>query len=229
MGPPRRPYRRPEYRRDADGRRRRDQAADVHADPVGRTFRRAECRTEPGPERCPVSRAECRALGGTFHPAKCRALGRPECGTIGRALGAPERRALLRAIDPPKRRASSLPVGNTQPLEPAPAGWKAYRGNAKVPIAINYPPDWTVDESRASEGRVYFYGPGVTQPYRERALGADRHDRLREPNGNIDVLRDQYFNSRDQAAHPEAGMDITRNNTFSGLTFASIGATFDSR
>jgi hypothetical protein len=49
---------------------------------------------------------------------------------------------------------------------------------------------------------------------------------VRDPNANIDVLRDQYF--RDQFEdYPEAAIDITRNNRFSGITFASLGVTFN--
>jgi len=128
----------------------------------------------------------------------------------------------------PSAAPSSAPVGNTDPLEPAPAGWKTYRGTAKAPFSINYPPDWTVDESRASEGRIYFYGPGVTQPYENALWVLIATTAVRDPTGNVDVLRDSYFNSDIKGSHPEAGVDITRNNTFSGITFASIGATFNS-
>ena len=50
---------------------------------------------------------------------------------------------------------------------------------------------------------------------------------IRDPNANVDVLRDQYFKEQIKDGHPEAAIDIDRQNKFSGITFASLGATFN--
>jgi hypothetical protein len=47
-----------------------------------------------------------------------------------------------------------------------------------------------------------------------------------DPNANVDVLRDQYYNQEIKSDHPEASIDITRNNSFSGITFASLGSVY---
>jgi hypothetical protein len=91
-----------------------------------------------------------------------------------------------------------------------------------------YPPDWTVDESRASEGRIYFYAPGVDKAYDDSTWVLIATTGTAAPGGNIDVLRDQYFNNEIKASHPEAGINITRNNQFSNITFASLGTNFNS-
>jgi hypothetical protein len=96
-----------------------------------------------------------------------------------------------------------------------------------VPFAMYYPPDWTVDETRASEGRIYFYGPGVDKPYENALWVLIATTGEKAPNGNIDVLRDQYFANDIKGSHPEAGINITRNNQFSGITFASLGTNFN--
>ncbi len=133
---------------------------------------------------------------------------------------------------PPTPRPSAAPSGGPTtgvPTGAAPAGWNTYSGNAKVPFAMFYPPGWTVDDSRASEGRVYFYGPGVDQPYDNGLWVLIATTGVRDPAGNIDVLRDRYYNEDIKKDHPEAGQDVTRNNTFSGITFASLGTTFNSK
>ncbi len=91
-----------------------------------------------------------------------------------------------------------------------------------------YPPDWTVDESRASEGRIYFYSPGIDKPYENEAWVLIATTGQRAPNGNIDVQRDDYFQNEIKGDHPEAGINITRNNQFSGITFAALGTNFNS-
>jgi len=113
------------------------------------------------------------------------------------------------------------------PLGNLPAGWQTYGGNTRVPFAIAYPPGWTVDDSRASEGRVYFYGPGVSEPFEDALWVLIATTGRAEPTANIDLLRDRYFAAELKESHPEAGVDVTRANQFSGLTFASLGATFD--
>lgn len=96
-----------------------------------------------------------------------------------------------------------------------------------MPFALYYPPGWTVDESRASEGRIYFYGPGVDKPYDDELWVLIATTGERTPGGNIDVLRDQYYQNDIKGSHPEAGINITRNNQFSGITFASLGTNFN--
>jgi hypothetical protein len=129
---------------------------------------------------------------------------------------------------------AGTPVPNVQPtlsplvpLGAKPEGWKTYTGSARAPFSLYYPPDWTVDESRANEGRVYFYAPGVTQPFEDALWVLIATTGRPEPGGNIDVLRDQYFTAEIKRVHPEAGIDVTRNNTFARITFASLGSTFD--
>jgi hypothetical protein len=113
------------------------------------------------------------------------------------------------------------------PLGTVPTGWQIYRGNTRVPFAIAFPPGWTVDDTRASEGRVYFYGPGVSEALEDALWVLIATSGRAEPTANIDVLRSQYFAAELKESHPEAGIDVTRPNQFSGLTFASLGATFD--
>lgn len=96
-----------------------------------------------------------------------------------------------------------------------------------MPFSIYFPPGWTVDESRAAEGRVYFYAPGVGEPFEDALWVLIATTGRAEPAANIDVQRDQYFNAEIKTGHPEAGIDVTRANQFSGLTFASLGTTFN--
>ncbi len=121
----------------------------------------------------------------------------------------------------------STAAGNRTPRGTAPAGWKTYSGNAKVPFAMYYPPDWTVDDSRANEGRIYFFAPGIDKPY-ENELWVLIATTGEKTNVGIDVLRDQYFQNDIKSSHPEAGINVTRNNQFSGITFASLGTNFNS-
>ncbi len=125
--------------------------------------------------------------------------------------------------------ATARPSTATPPSGGAlPAGWQTYNGGARVPFTIAYPPDWTVDDSRATQGRVYIYGPGVTQPYEDALWILIATTGSVAPDVNIDVLRDQYFATEIKDPHPEAGIDVTRRNEFSGLPFASLGTTFNS-
>ena len=126
--------------------------------------------------------------------------------------------------------AASARSGTATPLSNGaiPAGWQTYNGGARVPFTIAYPPDWTVDDSRATQGRVYIYGPGVTQPYEDALWILIATTGSPAPDPNIDVLRDQYFATEIKDPHPEAGIDVTRRNEFSGLPFASLGTTFNS-
>ena len=125
--------------------------------------------------------------------------------------------------------ATARPDTATPPSTGAvPTGWQTYDGGARVPFTIAYPPDWTVDDSRATQGRVYIYGPGVTQPFEDALWLLIATTGNPAPDANIDVLRDQYFATEIKDPHPEAGIDVTRRNEFSGLPFASLGTTFNS-
>jgi hypothetical protein len=127
------------------------------------------------------------------------------------------------ALATPARAGTAIPAGGGA----IPAGWQTYKGGARVPFTIAYPPDWTVDDSRATQGRVYIYGPGVTQPYEDGLWLLIATTGNAVPGANIDVLRDQYFATEIKDPHPEAGIDVTRRNEFSGLPFASLGTTFN--
>jgi hypothetical protein len=90
-----------------------------------------------------------------------------------------------------------------------------------------YPPDWTVDDSSAKDGRIYFYGPGVDQPYSDGLWVMIATTGIRDVNANADVMRDQYFKDQFED-YPDAEVDVTRDNTFSvDIKFKSLGVTFD--
>ena len=98
-----------------------------------------------------------------------------------------------------------------------PAGWKVYSGT-KSPFVIAYPPDWVVDE--AELGKVYFRAPGAV-PFALIYTGGGP-----DPNANVDVLRDQLFKNLTLPCG-KTGIDTTRNETYSGITFATLGSTCD--
>jgi hypothetical protein len=121
--------------------------------------------------------------------------------------------------------ASPAPGGGT-PNGTAPAGWQTYGGNADVPFAIYYPAGWTVDESHAAQGRIYFYPPGLTAPTADAPWVMVETTGVRDPNANLDVLRDQYYTEQIRDVYPQSAIDLTRTNRFSGITFASVGTTY---
>lgn len=127
---------------------------------------------------------------------------------------------------PPTATPTPLPPTPTPgPRGAFPQGWKVYPApgaRAALPFAIAYPPDWTVDESRAANGNgfVLFSAPdGVTRVL----IGTPGTP---APDGNIDVLRNQYFNEQLSDCR-QKGITVDRYGTRSGITFAEIGATCD--
>lgn len=118
---------------------------------------------------------------------------------------------------PPTATATRPPAVTPTPLGTRPAGWKVYPGTPQAPFTIYYPPNWTVDESNLSNGYVLFVDPSVYRAVLVGNTGAPT-------NRTADELRDQYFNEvlRDCT---KKGVDVTRDNTISGLTFKSVGAT----
>jgi hypothetical protein len=95
-----------------------------------------------------------------------------------------------------------------------------------VPFSIYFPVGWTLDESQAAQGRVYFYAPGVTAPVANAAWVVIEATGTQTPNGTIEALRDQYYRAQVSANYAQAAIDVTRYNRFSGLTFASVGAAY---
>ncbi|CAA9589370.1 MAG: hypothetical protein AVDCRST_MAG18-4614 [uncultured Thermomicrobiales bacterium] len=179
----------------------------------------------PSPSPSASPSAAPSASGIPLFPSSAPSVA-PSAAPTARSSAAPSSSPTPRPSPTPSAAPSAAPV-NRQPTGQAPAGWQTYRGNAKVPFALYYPPGWTVDESRASEGRIYFYGPGVDKPYDDELWVLIATTGERTPGGNIDVLRDQYYQNDIKGSHPEAGINITRNNQFSGITFASLGTNFN--
>lgn len=114
---------------------------------------------------------------------------------------------------------SAAPV--LQPTGPVPPGWRQYRGSA-VRFAIAYPSDWTVDESQAGQGLIYFYAP---VPDRSVFLVVGTTG-MAEAAANIDVLRDRWFHTRTQGC-ARFGIEETDQRVVAGSVFATLGATCD--
>ena len=117
--------------------------------------------------------------------------------------------------------ATSVPtaVASTAPIGSAPAGWKTYNGHANAPFSIYYPPDWTIDEQSAKDGVIYIRPPSGASTWMLIATTGKA-----ETNGNIDVLRDQYYNNTLGECTQKA-IDRTNYTEYAGLTFAGLGAT----
>jgi hypothetical protein len=82
-----------------------------------------------------------------------------------------------------------------------------------------YPPDWDVDESEAvSDNQVTFTSPDETE------IAIVGTQARRDPNANVDVLRDQFFQGQSGFCD-RTGIDATATEQISGLTFATLGAT----
>jgi hypothetical protein len=102
------------------------------------------------------------------------------------------------------------------PFGTRPSGWKTYTGTV-LPFTLYYPPNWSVDESKLSDGYVIFLQPGE---YRAVLVGTTGV----RTNASADQLRDEYFNEV-LADCTKKGIDVTRDNTFSNIVFKSVGAT----
>ena len=119
----------------------------------------------------------------------------------------------------PTRPAAAAPT--PAPLGTVPTGWKIYRGTSPVPFVIAYPPDWRVDTSSIANGQVYFRpsGPDSTTWMLVATEGQP------DPSANIDVLRDNYYNSITSCT--KKAIDRTNTVSYSGITFAGLGLTCD--
>jgi len=106
------------------------------------------------------------------------------------------------------------------PLGSYPADWRIYQG--RLPFAIAYPPNWTVDESQLGNNLVYFYAPGPEKDVFVVIATTAKP----EENANLDVLRDRWFQSRTRGCSRFA-IDQSGQEVQSGLTFATVGATCD--
>jgi hypothetical protein len=105
-----------------------------------------------------------------------------------------------------------------------PPGWRVYRGPAEFPVALAYPPDWTVDDSYFPGHYVLFlYGPD----------GREEEELIQiniggvQPDANIDVLRDEFFRVKSDFCERKR-IEYTEHRRVAGATFAILGATCES-
>lgn len=150
-------------------------------------------------------------------PTATATLPPPPTATLPPTATATPRIPTATATATPRTPTPTTPAQPPRPLGAAPQGWKTYLGNKQAPFAIYYPPTWQVDESNLSNGYVVFNDPSVYRAVLVGTTGA-------RTNLTADQLRDQYFNEVLQSC-VNKGIDITRDNAVSGLTFKSVGAT----
>ena len=112
------------------------------------------------------------------------------------------------------------PAATPGPLGSYPADWRIYQG--RLPFAIAYPPNWTVDESQLNDNLVYFYAPGADRSVFMVVATTAKP----EENANLDVLRDRWFQSRTCGCSRSA-VEQSGREELAGLTFATVGATCD--
>lgn len=127
------------------------------------------------------------------------------------------------AASPTARPPATATAGTARSTEPSgtvPAGWKVYRGSAQVPFAIAYPPNWTLDESKASSNQITFSAPGNAAIVQIGSTGKPARG------ANLDVERDAFFRSVSGFC-TKTGVDQTGNEERSGIKFATLGATCD--
>jgi hypothetical protein len=136
------------------------------------------------------------------------------------ATTAPSPSPTTTATQRPTATPTTPPVVSKTPRGTLPAaGWKTYTGHAKVPFAIYYPPDWTIDTQSSADGIIYVRPPGEGATWMLIATtGVPATD------GNIDVLRDQYYNNTLGECNEKA-IDRTNYTEYSSITFAGLGAT----
>lgn len=117
--------------------------------------------------------------------------------------------------------ASGSPTGiSHEPNGKIPQGWSVYRGT-RLPFAIAYPADWSVDASGIEGGRIVFRPPGKTG-----VEGVIATTGKADPTANADALREQY--NKEQAKEcRQSGIAFTRYTIYSGITFATVGANCD--
>jgi len=114
----------------------------------------------------------------------------------------------------------SASAGSREPRGAIPQGWNVYRGT-RLPFAIAYPPDWSVDVSGIDNGRIVFRSPGNVG-IETTISAAGKAD----PTANVDALREQDNKAQAQACR-QSGISFTRYNVYSGITFATVGANCD--
>lgn len=124
---------------------------------------------------------------------------------------------------PPPPAPTNPPAAQSpKPNGTVPAGWKVYNGHPKVPFVMAYPPNWKVDESDADTGSVGFSSPDGQLYFLVHTTGK------RDPNANIDVLRDNYATSFVRSFKcNRSGVENTGNVTRSGINFAFLLQTCD--
>jgi hypothetical protein len=126
------------------------------------------------------------------------------------------------ATQRPTPTATRTPTVSKTPRGSLPAaGWRTYSGHDRVPFAIYYPPGWTIDEDYSGDGAIYVRPPGGGGTWLLIATTGTP-----EATGNIDVLRDQYYNNTLGECETKA-IDRTNYTEYSGITFAGLGATCD--
>jgi hypothetical protein len=116
-------------------------------------------------------------------------------------------------------RGVATPSPTLQPRGTIPAGWKIYQGT--LGFAIAYPSDWRVDDKSAT-GLVYFYAPVPTQTTFLVIATTGKP----EPNANLDVLRNTWYQSRTRTCADYA-IERTAQEQFAEIEFATVGATCD--
>jgi hypothetical protein len=115
---------------------------------------------------------------------------------------------------PPAATPTSAPVSRA-PLGSAPPGWKTYTGNPRMPFAVYYPPDWTVDESDlAAKGQVKFFSPT-----RNPSLWI--HVNTERTTTSIDTLRDAQAKGLAQSC-VRSGVELTQQGTVSNVVFDEL-------
>lgn len=121
------------------------------------------------------------------------------------------------AASGPTRPPGSPTAISREPNGKIPPGWSVYRGT-RLPFAIAYPADWSIDASGIESGRIVFRPPGKTG-----VEGVIATTGKADPTANADALREQY--NKEQAKEcRQSGITFTRYTIYSGITFATVGA-----
>jgi hypothetical protein len=110
--------------------------------------------------------------------------------------------------------------GGREPFGSAPAGWKTYSGNARLPFAVYYPPTWTVDESEiATKGQVRFVSP-------TKSPSLWIHVDTSRTTTSIDTLRDSQAKAL-AASCVRSGVELTKQGVVSGAVFDELVVSCD--
>lgn len=131
--------------------------------------------------------------------------------------------AAASATAAPAATATSGTAATTASRDPRgtpPRGWKTYPGTARIPFAVYYPPDWTVDESEvATKGQVKFFSP-TRNPYLLIHVGTEK------TTTSIDTLRDAQAKALAQSC-VRSGVELTQQGTVSGVVFNELVMSCD--